>query len=132
MKKQLGTIGIVISLSSCIQLDVFDQIWVTSPLFEVKQMIIDCEYENAIDIAQRLTVVGDTSEKKQAYRLLAVIFLEKKEMRAYEHTLDRFMFSVRDKKYVKENLIEQTYSDEREIVALRVAQQGFSICLNEK
>ena len=84
--------------------------------------------KRAIDVSQSYTVTGNVSEKRLAFEFLNVIFSEKNDHHAYEHNLERFLFSIRDEDITKAQLINKTNRDKQEVRTMRMAQFGFSEC----
>ncbi|MGF1705246.1 hypothetical protein [Enterovibrio baiacu] len=66
---------------------------VHAKLLGAEQQIIECQYEAALDTLQRFTVVGSSKEKQRAFEYMGVIYQEKMDLEAFNHTVDRYLFS---------------------------------------
>ncbi|MCC4797184.1 hypothetical protein BCT30_07035 [Enterovibrio norvegicus] len=79
-----------ILLSGCSYVSTYG---VHAKLLGAEHQIIECQYEAALDTLQRFTVVGSNKEKQHAFEYMGVIYQEKMDLEAFNHTVDRFLFS---------------------------------------
>ncbi|MDD1793051.1 hypothetical protein L4D06_02825 [Enterovibrio makurazakiensis] len=97
-------------------------------LVSVEQQVIDCEYEAALDTLQRFTVVGSAKEKMWAFEYMGVVYQEKMDLEAFNHTVDRFLFNEVGRGVDRAAIIHQWNETRRTIREKRVYQLGRAEC----
>ncbi|MEZ8142738.1 hypothetical protein A1OO_17615 [Enterovibrio norvegicus FF-33] len=90
MKRVLGVVTILLVLSGCSYVPTYG---VHGKLLSTEQQIVDCQYETALDTLQRFTVVGSSKEKARAFEFMGVVYQEKMDLEAFNHTVDRYLFN---------------------------------------
>ncbi|MDD1780896.1 hypothetical protein LRP49_06735 [Enterovibrio sp. ZSDZ35] len=100
-------------------------------LFEAEAKIVDCELEGALDTLQRFTVVGSNKEKAIAFEYMGVVYQEQMDLQAFNHTVDRFLFSEMGRGQSRESTIHKWNEKRREIRELRVYELGRPECATD-
>ncbi|WP_407330412.1 hypothetical protein [Enterovibrio sp. 27052020O] len=97
-------------------------------LLSTEQQIIDCQYEAALDILQRFTVVGSSKEKARAFEYMGVVYQEKMDLEAFNHTVDRYMFNDVGRGADRAAVIQNWNETRRDIRERRVYVLGQAEC----
>ncbi|WP_028025393.1 hypothetical protein [Enterovibrio calviensis] len=97
-------------------------------LLMTEEQVIDCEYEAALDTLQRFTVVGSAKEKAWAFEFMGVVYQEKMDLEAFNHTLDRFLFNEVGRGADPAATIHQWNETRRSIREKRVYKLGRAEC----
>ncbi len=92
------------------------------------EQIRDCQYEAALDTLQQLSITANHDKKSFAFKYLGVIYREKGDLKNYNHTLERFLFSRAGRAFQKHEVISDWVIAEDEIKEARRYLFGKSEC----
>lgn len=95
-----------------------------------KQHIIQCQYEKALDRLHQLTVTGNPIQKQAAFEFMGVIYSEKSDLSAFNHTLERFLFSRAGRNQNRQAVIRQWHKSQKSIRKMRLNQHGKAECFH--
>ncbi|CZF85691.1 hypothetical protein [Grimontia marina] len=125
MKKLLLGLMAVSLVSGCSYVSNYG---VHGKLLGAEQQIVQCEYEAALDTLQQFTVVGSNKEKSQAFKYMGVVYQEKMDLEAFNHTVDRFLFSEMGRGGIRAQIIEEWNEARRTIREKRLYELGRAEC----
>ncbi|WP_188009135.1 hypothetical protein [Grimontia hollisae] len=100
-------------------------------LLATEQQLIECEYETALDMLQRFTVIGSNKEKSLAFELMGVVYQEKMDLEAFNHTVDRFLFSEMGRAANRADVIYKWNDSRRTIREKRIYELGRAECVTD-
>lgn len=100
-------------------------------LMGTEQQIVECEYEAALDTLQRFTVIGSSREKARAFELMGVVYQEKMDLEAFNHTVDRFLFTDQGRAEHRNLVIENWNNVRRDIREKRLYALGRAECVTD-
>ncbi|KXF80956.1 hypothetical protein [Enterovibrio coralii] len=128
MKRIATVLGVALVLNGCTFATSYG---VHGALFEAESKIVNCELESALDTLQRFTVVGSNKEKGIAFEYMGVVYQEQMDLQAFNHTVDRFLFSEMGRGKNRQETIRQWNEKRREIRELRVYELGRAECATD-
>ncbi|KKD57962.1 hypothetical protein RN22_23655 [Grimontia sp. AD028] len=125
MKKLLLSLMTMGMVSGCSYVSTYG---VHGKLLGTEQQIVKCEYEAALDTLQQFTVIGSNKEKSQAFEFMGVVYQEKMDLEAFNHTVDRYLFSDMGRGESREQVIMEWNEARREIREKRLYELGRAEC----
>lgn len=124
--RQALILAITVMIGGCSYVSTYG---VHGKLLSAEQQVVECEYEAALDTLQRFTVIGSSKEKAKAFELMGVVYQEKMDLEAYNHTVDRFLFSETGRGEYREVVIENWNESRRNIREKRLYALGRAECV---
>lgn len=125
MKRLL--LGLMVSglMTGCSYVSIYG---VHGKLLATEQQIIECEYETALDTLQRFTVIGSNKEKALAFEWMGVVYQEKMDLEAFNHTVERFLFSEMGRAANRADVMHRWNDSRRVIREKRIYERGRAEC----